>query len=122
MDTVTVRAHPRVRLLITGDEIVTHGTPPHGKVRDAIGPALTGLLATWGVADVRLRHVPDQPVEALVDAIGETLADTDVTIVCGSTSVGPADGLRRALRTIDAAVHVDGVACRPGAPANPRPS
>lgn len=36
--------------------------------------------------------------------------------MCGSSSVGPADGLHDSLATLGAIIHVDGVDCRPGHP------
>ncbi|MET7425945.1 molybdopterin molybdotransferase MoeA [Dactylosporangium sp. NPDC005555] len=116
IDAVTVRTQPSVRVLVTGDEIVTAGIPSHGRVRDAIGPVITALLKAWDVASPQLRWLPDRPADALTAAVAGSLSDVDVTIVCGSSSVGPADGLHDTLHTTGATVHVDGVACRPGHP------
>ncbi|MFG2037100.1 molybdopterin molybdotransferase MoeA [Dactylosporangium sp. NPDC048998] len=116
VDTVTVHRPPAVRILITGDEIVTSGSPERGKVRDAVGPLLTGLLTAWGARRPELRRVPDHPSDALATALTSVPAGNDLTIVCGSSSVGPADGLHRALHDIGALLHVDGVDCRPGHP------
>lgn len=117
IDTVTVRTRPAVRLLITGDEIVTHGLPPTGTVRDAIGPMITVLAANWGAAPTtRTCHLPDRPDDVLRNALTNALDEADITIVCGSSSIGPADELHSALHTIGADIHIDGVACRPGHP------
>ncbi|GIF02319.1 molybdopterin molybdotransferase MoeA [Paractinoplanes rishiriensis] len=115
VDAVAVRAVPRVTMLITGDEVIDHGLPGPGQVRDAIGPMLTGLLASWHIPTTRLR-VPDQPAGALTAALTSALAAADITVVCGSSSVGPADHLHAALNAAAATVYVDGVACRPGHP------
>ncbi|GAB1641257.1 molybdopterin molybdotransferase MoeA [Krasilnikovia sp. MM14-A1259] len=113
LDTVTVRRRPVVRLLVTGDEIVAAGTPPPGTVRDAVAPMLAPLLRGWGADVEPPRYVPDQPAIAGTAAIAAAVHDAEVTVVCGASSAGPADGLHRSLRLLGACVHVDGVACRP---------
>ena len=116
VDTLTVRRSPEVRILVTGDEIVTAGVPAGGEVRDAIGPLVAGLVAARGGQRPEVRHVPDHPRDALAAAMADALADAEVTVVCGSSSVGPADGLHRELHRLGAVAHVDGVDCRPGHP------
>ena len=115
LDTLLVRARPRVRLVISGDELITTGPPRWGRVRDAIGPMLGPLLSAWGAVLLDSRMVGDDP-DWFTEAIRDSTTDADVTIVCGASSVGPADGLHFALRRLRAVVHVDGVACRPGHP------
>ncbi|WP_405097343.1 molybdopterin molybdotransferase MoeA [Micromonospora sp. NBC_01412] len=115
LDMLTVHAQPRVRLVISGDELVHTGLPRWGRVRDAIGPMLGPLLSAWGAALLDSRMVGDHP-DWFAGAIADSTADADVTIVCGASSVGPADGLHSSLRRLRAVVHVDGVACRPGHP------
>ncbi|PWV57355.1 molybdopterin molybdotransferase MoeA [Nocardiopsis sp. L17-MgMaSL7] len=104
---------PTVSVLVTGDEIAANGLPGEGLVRDALGPLLPGVL-TWAGAHLeRVRMLGDG-----FGDLGEALATagTDVVVVCGSSSKGPADHLRGVLRELDAEVVVDGVACRPGHP------
>lgn len=111
-DSLDVRL-PTVSVLVTGDEIATNGLPGEGVVRDAIGPLLPGVI-TWAGAHLdRVRMLGDG-----YEDLGEALATagTDVVVVCGSSSKGPADHLRGVLRRMDAETVVDGVACRPGHP------
>lgn len=115
IDTVTVRRAARVRLLITGDEVVAAGTPAPGQVRDAIGPTLGALLPAWGAELDSVQYVPDMPAD-LARAVTTSLSAVDITVVVGACSVGPADHLHRVLRDLDAVIHIDGVACRPGHP------
>ncbi|MBX6750616.1 MAG: molybdopterin molybdotransferase MoeA, partial [Micromonosporaceae bacterium] len=115
VDTVTVRRRPRVRVLVTGDEVVAAGAPAPGMVRDAIGPTLAALLPAWGAELDIVEYVPDAQA-AVTRAVATSLSAVDVTLVGGACSVGPADHLHRVLRDLDAAVHIDGVACRPGHP------
>lgn len=127
-DTLPV-LRPRVRVLVTGDEVVREGVPRPGAVRDAIGPMLPGLVAWAGGRCVSGAPLPGTPAagtpvpgdpladraDALVRAL-DTAAGTDIVAVCGSSSAGPADHLRAALTTLGAGFAIDGVACRPGHP------
>ncbi|MFR9775780.1 molybdopterin molybdotransferase MoeA [Micromonospora sp. MS34] len=114
-DALPVHAAPRARLLLTGDELVRRGRPGWGRVRDAIGPMMRPLLVAWGAELLDPRTVGDEPAR-FHSAVADSVADADLTVVCGASSVGPADGLHSALARLDAVVHVDGVACRPGHP------
>lgn len=105
---------PRVRLLITGDELTHRGRPGPGQVRDALGPLLPSLLAAWDADVVELRHVPDHPTGQLAAAVADGTAAAELTVVTGSTSVGATDQLRHLLRHNE--LIVPSVACRPGHP------
>jgi molybdopterin molybdotransferase len=113
VDEVAVRQRPRVRVLVTGDEIVQHGPPPVGRIRDALGPLVTAFVRWSGAAVTQTRHLSDE-VPALVNGLDD--GDWDVAVVTGSSSVGPADHLHEVLDSMGAALIVDGVACRPGHP------
>ncbi|WIX76371.1 molybdopterin molybdotransferase MoeA [Amycolatopsis carbonis] len=112
-DTLLVHRRPRVSVVVTGDEVQTSGLPRPGRVRDAIGPLLPGLLRAAGAEEHGLVRLADQP-DALTAALTDD--DADVVVVCGATSKGPADHLRGVLRALLADVRVDGVAVRPGHP------
>lgn len=112
-DTLLVHRRPRVAVVVTGDELLHSGLPRPGRVRDAIGPMLPGLLTGAGAELLGTTHLRDDP-HALADALAFDQAD--VLVTCGATSVGPADHLRRVLAELDAEILVSGVACRPGHP------
>lgn len=114
-DTLSVRPRPRVRVLVTGDELVHHGQPGPGQVRDALGPLLPPLVVSLGGEVGSVRHVPDQPAGVLA-AVVHAPDEWDVTLVTGSTSVGVTDQLRQLLHDCGARWIVDTVACRPGHP------
>ncbi|GAA2359708.1 molybdopterin molybdotransferase MoeA [Dactylosporangium salmoneum] len=115
LDAVAVYPRPRVRLLVSGNELVTAGPPPWGRMRDAIGPMLVPLLASWGAELVGTTMIGDD-ADGFAAAVADSAADADLTVVCGASSVGPADGLHQALDRLRAVVYVDGVDCRPGHP------
>ena len=112
-DTLYVHRRPRVSVVLTGDELLRGGLPEPGRVRDAIGPMLPGLIERFGGVPAGMSYAPDR-----IDALAELLVDgdEDVLVVCGSTSVGAADHLHTRLASARAQLFVDGVACRPGHP------
>jgi molybdopterin molybdotransferase len=114
IDSVAVRRPARVRLVITGDEIVHAGTPRAGQVRDAIRPLVEAVAARAGALVAEVRHLGDDP-RALAEAL-HLGPDVDVVVVTGSSSAGAADHLRPVLAAVGARVLIDGVACRPGRP------
>ncbi|MFJ1531037.1 molybdopterin molybdotransferase MoeA [Streptomyces mirabilis] len=115
-DTLPVRPRPRVRILVTGDELIPSGRPAPGRVRDALGPLLPPLVHTLGGEVNGVRPVPDHPVGSLATVVLTTSYDSDVIVVTGSTSVGVTDQLRRLLAEHGARWVVDAVAVRPGHP------
>ncbi|MFC4005774.1 molybdopterin molybdotransferase MoeA [Nonomuraea purpurea] len=60
-DTLLVRPRPRVAVLVTGDEVVHEGLPAPGRVRDAIGPFLPGLVEWAGGHVTTTLRLPDAP-------------------------------------------------------------
>ncbi|MEU6450712.1 molybdopterin molybdotransferase MoeA [Streptomyces sp. NPDC046979] len=115
-DTLSIRPRPRVGVLVTGDELIRTGHPASGQVRDALGPLLPSLIGTLGGEVTDVHHVPDRPAGSLTATVRRTSYGTDVTVVTGSTSVGPTDQLRALLADAGARWVVDAVACRPGHP------
>ena len=109
---VQVVRQPRVRLVVTGNELVPSGSRPHGyRLVDANGPMLTALVERdGGIVDFP-GLVPDTD-----DAIlGALRADADVVIVSGGTSVGMED-LVPMLLAAHGELAVHGIAMRPGGP------
>ncbi|MEU4046483.1 molybdopterin molybdotransferase MoeA [Streptomyces antibioticus] len=116
-DTLPVRLRPRVRVLVTGDELIHTGRPGPGQVRDALGPLLPPLIEALGGETAGVHHIPDRPIGSLATAVRTFSHDgADVTVVAGSTSVGVTDQLRILLADAGARWVVDAVACRPGHP------
>jgi molybdopterin molybdotransferase len=109
-DSVAVCLRPRVGLLVSGDELVRSGPSRPGRIRDAIGPMLPGLVTAAGGEVVDSRLVRD---DQILDAVG-TLTDVDVIVMSGSTSRGMSDRLSE-LAALGEIVF-RGVRCRPGHP------
>jgi molybdopterin molybdotransferase len=113
VDEVAVHRRPRVRLVVTGDEVVGSGVPGRGQVRDVFGPMVPGLVAVAGgvvVEHVLLRDDPGLLAGCLRGP------GADVVVVTGSSSAGAADHLHGVLDRVGARRLVDRVTCRPGGP------
>jgi molybdopterin molybdotransferase len=111
---VTVVRRPRVRILVTGNEVKAPGAlkGPY-QIYDANSYMLRGLIARDGgllEASCRLGDDPDKIREALV------APGADVILVSGGTSVGSEDYAPRVIAEVgELAIH--GVAMRPSSPA-----
>src|SRR5262249_37180263 len=87
--TVRVIRRPRVRLVITGDELLPPGSMPAGaRIVDSNSVMLEGLIRRDGGLPVRDAIVPDRR-EAVEAAILDPRGD--VVLVSGGSSVGAED-------------------------------
>ena len=109
---VSVVRRPRVRLVITGNELLPSGSRPHGvHITDSNGPMLTALAERDGA-------LVDAP--GLVRDDGDAIlaglhASADVVIVSGGSSVGVED-LAPVLLATHGELAVHGIAMRPSSP------
>jgi len=110
---VAVVCRPRVRIVITGDELLPPGTPPRGnQIADANSPMLTSLVTRDGGEAINPGIVPDDR-----DAIRSALHDdADVILISGGSSVGQEDHAPTLLAT-HGQLMVHGIAMRPSSPA-----
>jgi molybdopterin molybdotransferase len=114
---VEVFARPRVALLPTGDEIVpVEATPGPGQVRDVNTTALAAAVQAAGGVPLPLPIVPDEP-ERLRAALADAMAQADLVLISGGSSVGARDGTLDALLSFpDSELLLHGIAIRPGKP------
>jgi molybdopterin molybdotransferase len=110
---VRVWCRPRVRLVITGNELLPSGSQPHGdRIVDANGPMLAALVERDGGVVEFPGLVRDER-----DAILAGLqAAADVVVVSGGSSVGMED-LAPTLVAEHGELAVHGIAMRPSSPA-----
>ena len=109
---VPVVARPRVRIVITGNELLPPGSKPHGmQIVDANSPMLCALVARDGGVAEYPGIVPDDP-QAIRQALS---ADADIVLVSGGSSVGKEDFVPQLLAA-DGELAVHGVAMRPSSP------
>jgi molybdopterin molybdotransferase len=114
--TVRVR-RPRVAVLSTGSELVTHDQPiAPGQIRDMNGPALQAAVRAVGAEPVPLGIVPDDPAVIRV-ALQKGRAEADIVLVSGGTSVGMEDVIHDLIDSLGPpGVLVHGLAMKPGKP------
>jgi molybdopterin molybdotransferase len=113
LDHVPVIRQPRVRLVITGNELLPAGSSPVGfQITDANGPMLASLAERDG-ATVDFPGLVRDDADAILAGL---LADADVVIVSGGSSVGIED-LAPGLVASHGELAVHGIAMRPSSPA-----
>jgi molybdopterin molybdotransferase len=113
-----MHSRPRVAILSTGDEVVPPATVTlrPGQVRDAIAPALAGLVAEAGGWPVPCGIVPDDPA-ALRCALQLALAESDLVVVSAGSSVGARDATADAVASLGKpGIFCHGLAIKPGKP------
>ena len=113
VDDLQVHRAAAVEVLVMGDEIITHGIPSIGKVRDALGVQVLAWTQGFNCTQIGVRYVEDT-LEATVAAIASSTAD--VIFTTGGTARGPVDHMHDALAAVGAELIVDEVKVRPGHP------
>jgi len=103
---------PRVRLAVTGNELLPSGSHPNGfHIADANGPMLAALIERdGGVVDFPGLVRDDR--NAILEALH---ADADIVVVSGGSSVGIED-LAPTLVAQNGELAVHGIAMRPSSP------
>jgi molybdopterin molybdotransferase len=110
--TARVVRRPRVRLVITGNELLPTGSKPRGyQITDANGPMLAALAERDG-ATVDFPGLIRDEADAILSSLN---ANVDVVIVSGGSSVGIED-LAPVLVAEHGELAVHGIAMRPSSP------
>jgi molybdopterin molybdotransferase len=110
---VNVVRQPRVRILITGNELLPAGTLPEGcRIADANGPMLSALVTRDGGFPEMPGIIADDR-DALLAAMQEP---ADVVLISGGSSVGQEDHAPRLLAEYGE-LTIHGIAMRPSSPA-----
>lgn len=110
---VSLVRRPRVRIIVTGNELLPPGSSPEGcRIVDANSPMLKALVQRDGGLPLAGGIVPDDR-QALIAALRE---EADIILVSGGSSVGEEDHAPLLLAEHgELAIH--GVAMRPSSPA-----
>jgi molybdopterin molybdotransferase len=112
LDRASVIRRPRVRLVITGNELLPSGSRPHGfHITDANGPMLIAL----GERDGAIVDFPGLVRDESDAILAGLQAGADVVIVSGGSSVGIED-LAPMLVAAHGELAVHGIAMRPSSP------
>lgn len=113
---VEVRRRVRVKILVTGDELVEVDQPASPwQVRDGNGPALAALLARPWIDVERLPRAPDERA-ALSAAVERALEGADALVLTGGVSMGVHDYVPGTLRALGVEVLFHKLPQRPGKP------
>jgi molybdopterin molybdotransferase len=109
---VSVIRRPRVRIMITGNELLPMGTLPDGyKITDANGPMLAALV-TRDVGEPLTGPIVPDDRQAILAVLR---AEADIVLVSGGSSAGQEDHVPTLLAEHgELAVH--GIAMRPSSP------
>ncbi|QMS55420.1 molybdopterin molybdotransferase MoeA [Kocuria varians] len=114
LDALPLRGAPRVALLLTGSEVLSHGVPGPGRVRDAFSMSLPHVVRGLGGEVGEIRRAPDDAA-ALETALRELGAEHDLVVTTGGTSRSRAD-LVRPLLERRTRLLVDQLDMQPGHP------
>lgn len=114
---VLVAKRPRVAVLSSGDEIVEiEETPAAGQVRDINSYTLAAMLTEAGCQADRLGIVRDR-FEDFLAVLSQAVADYDLILLSGGSSVGARDHAVRAIGELGSpGVLIHGIAMKPGRP------
>ncbi len=114
---LAVYQQPRVAILSSGDEIIAiDRNPVPGQVRDSNAYLAAAQVQEWGGIPLIKGIIPDD-FSALRGALAAALAEADLILISGGSSVGVRDLTLKAIEDLPGAeVLVHGVAIRPGKP------
>ncbi len=116
LDERRVLGRPAVKIVLTGDEVVSSGLPEPGFVRDAFSPQLGAVVGLLGGSVVGLLRAGDN-LASMLDALADDEHDpADVIVTTGATGHSSADFLREAILAMGGTFHVPHIAMRPGHP------
>ncbi|MDI6882196.1 MAG: molybdopterin molybdotransferase MoeA [Methanothermobacter sp.] len=113
-NTIKVYKKPRVKIIITGDELIEPGTKPEpGKIINSNKYSLKALVES-AKASPTVEHSPDNP-KILKEKIEEAIRGYDMIITTGGTAISKGDIV---VDTVDKLGQIifHGVAIRPGKP------
>lgn len=113
----SVRAvrRPRVRIVVTGDELLPAGSAPRGScIPDMNSPMLAALAARDGASVEIIGPLRDDR-ELLRGAVDAAALESDLVLITGGSSTGPEDHAPSLVAELGQLV-VHGVAIRPASP------
>ncbi len=114
--TVTARPSPRITVMSTGDELIEPGQPVQpGQIWESNSRMLAAAAHQAGYLARRHAVVPDEKA-AVLAAIEETLADTDLLVTTGGVSMGGEHDIVKAALSDLGTVAFRKIAMQPGMP------
>ncbi|TXH04193.1 MAG: molybdopterin molybdotransferase MoeA [Nevskiaceae bacterium] len=115
IDEVAVARMPRIRVLVSGDEVRPAGTPlQDGQIWDANGPLVQAWLRAQGYA-AELAYLGDHR-DAVKQALDTATTEADLVITTGGVSVGDKDYIIPVAESLGVSRVFWQVAQKPGKP------
>jgi len=116
-ETVRVFRKPRIGIISTGDEVVPVGNVPGpGQIRDVNSTTLSAMTAAAG-GHPQVYGIVQDRFELLKTTCARALAENDMVLISGGSSVGVRDFTIEAFEAQeDAEIMVHGVSISPGKP------
>lgn len=116
-DRVEAVRQPRVGILSTGDELIpVNETPKPGQVRDVNSHSIAALVEQGGGIATRYGIIKDD-LDSLSAALAKAIAENDLVLLSGGSSIGVRDLTVAAIESMDeATLLAHGVAISPGKP------
>lgn len=117
MDKIQVVRRPEVAIICSGNELIELGTPPSpGKIVNTNRFLLSAMIEQLGASPNYLGIAKDS-VEDISQFIRKGLAEADIVLVTGGTSVGGKDFVPDAINLVGKpGMIVHGISIRPGMP------
>lgn len=113
---LAVHRRPRLRILVSGDEVRPAGSAlAPGQIPDSNGPLLAAILVRWGYPAPVTEHVGDT-LDAVRESLSHAFAESDLVISTGGASVGDRDYLPMAAESLGTRRVLWKVAQKPGKP------
>jgi molybdopterin molybdotransferase len=115
--TITVYKRPLIGIISTGDEVVAvHESPGPGQIRDVNTYTLSGLIQEIGATAIPFGIVRDD-YEALLAKSAQALAQCDIVLVSGGSSVGTRDFTIDVITALEhSEILFHGISISPGKP------
>lgn len=116
-ETIRVYRRPLIGVISTGDEVVpVHETPGPGCIRDINTYTLSGFIVEAGGIPQSYGIVQDN-YQALFETCSKALAECDMVLISGGSSVGTRDFTIEVLSALpETEIRVHGISISPGKP------
>lgn len=116
IDQVLVNARAGLAVAYTGNEVITHGVPGPGEVRDAYSAQFPTILSQMGAEVLSTSRLHDDEQELLDWFEAPESQRADVLLLTGGSSTSEVDLVRTLLARLHATYIFEAVAVRPGHP------
>ncbi|PQZ88152.1 molybdopterin molybdenumtransferase MoeA [Arthrobacter sp. MYb227] len=115
-DELLVSTPPTVFCIYTGDEVITHGAPSPGQVRDGFSPVLPLIIESLGGRAIGSARIGDTLEETIQALSSPQAREAQIILTTGGTGFSARDFIRRAAQNLGGEETISAIAMRPGHP------